>query len=99
MRIWIPQADGTKCSGMAEKRGKVEVTLTSTKGDEHHVTLNNCLYIPSYPQNMFSVGKANEQNASVVFLPNSAHLIAHDGTKFSIRKERSLFWLKNVCKS
>ena len=87
-------ADGTKCSGMAEKRGKVEVTFTSTKGDEHHVTLNNCLYIPSYPQNMFSVGKANEQNASVVFLPNSAHLIAHDGTKFSIRKERSLFWLK-----
>ena len=87
-------ADGTVCSGMAEKRGKVEVTFTSEKGDEHNVTLNDVLYIPTYPQNMFSVSKANLQNASVVFMPNSAHLIAPDGTKFNIKKERGLFWLK-----
>ena len=87
-------ADGTKCSGMAEKRGKVEVSLTDSNGVEHSVTLNDVLYIPSYPQNMFSVHKANKQKASVLFLPNSAQLIAHDGTKFNIRKERSLFWLR-----
>ena len=79
-------ADGTKCSGMAEKRGKVEVSLTDSNGVEHSVTLNDVLYIPSYPQNMFSVHKANKQKASVLFLPNSAQLIAHDGTKFNIRK-------------
>ena len=87
-------ADGTKCSGMAEKRGKVEATLTDSNGVVHSVSLNDVLYVPNYPQNMFSVHKANEQKAAVVFLPNSAQLIAPDGTKFDIRKERGLFWLK-----
>ena len=37
-------ADGTVCSGMAEKKGKVEVTFTSSKGDEHNVTLHIYIY-------------------------------------------------------
>lgn len=81
-------ADGTKCSGTAEKRGKVDVIFTDTKGVDHQVTLNDVLYIPTYPQSMFSVDRANKQNASVIFLPNSAHLIASDNsTKFNIRKK------------
>ena len=42
-------ADGTKCSGMAEKRGKVEVSFTDTNGVDHDVTLHDVLYIPTYP--------------------------------------------------
>ena len=87
-------ADGTECNGTAQKKGKVEVIFTSNDGVEHSVTLNDVLYIPTYPQNMFSVNKANKQKASVVFLPNSATLIAHNGTEFNIRKEGGLFWLK-----
>ena len=87
-------ADGTECNGTAQKKGKVEVIFTSNDGVEHSVTLNDVLYIPTYPQNMFSVNKANKQKASVVFLPNSATLIAHNGTEFNIRKEHGLFWLK-----
>ena len=88
-------ADGTKCSGTAEKRGKVDVILTDTKGVDHKVTLHDVLYIPSYPQSMFSVDRANKQHSSILFRPNSAHLIAPDNsTRFNIRKERGLFWLR-----
>ena len=90
----VTLADGTKASGMALKRGKVDVTFTDTKGKSHDVTLNDVLYIPTYPQNMFSVSRAVEQNSSVVFHSNFAELITHDGTKFKIQKEGRLFWLR-----
>ena len=48
-------------------------------------TLENCLYIPSYPENIFSVKAANRKGSSVCFYPDHAELIANDGTVFEIK--------------
>ncbi len=56
-------------------------------------SLKNALYIPSYPQDIFSVQAATEKGASVVFHPMSAELISKDGTKFDIEKHGKLYYL------
>jgi hypothetical protein len=78
---------------MAEKKGTVVTCFVDTENVRHTITLNGVLFIPTYPQNMFSVNKAIEKGSSVLFNPDHAQLVAGDGTTFSIRKERGLFWL------
>ena len=58
-----------------------------------NVSLMNALYIPSYPQDIFSVQAATEKGASVVFHPESAELISKSGTKFHIKKYGKLYYL------
>ena len=92
----IELADGRKYSNMAEKRGTALVTLTDSNGNSYQSTLENCLYIPSYPENIFSVKAANRKGSSVCFYPNHAELIAPDGTVFNIHCRGSLFYLMNI---
>ena len=86
-------ADGRKYKNVAEKRGTALISLVDSNGNTCQSTLENCLYIPSYPENIFSVKAANRKGSSVCFYPNHAELIAKDGTVFEIQCRGSLFYL------
>lgn len=54
----VELADGTRCKGVAERRGDAEVCLIDSRGRHLNTTLRQALYISSYPQDIFSVRAA-----------------------------------------
>ncbi len=72
---FIELADGRKYNNLALKRGSVKVSLQDTLGKTYDTVLNNCLYIPSYPENIFSIKAATLKGSSVNFHPNYAELV------------------------
>ena len=90
---YIELANGTKSNNVAFARGDVSVAIRHLDGRYFNVLLTNALYIPSYPQNIFSVQAATTKGASVIFEPDHAHLIYKDGTKFDIQKHGKLYYL------
>ena len=91
---FIELADGSCSNNVALGRGEVDVKIKDFSGSIVKATLRNVLYVPSYPQDIFSVQAATERGASVVFQPNSAELIYKDGTKFAINKQGRLYYLE-----
>ena len=96
---YIELADGTRSNNVTLKRGDVEITIMDTTGNRVNVKLKNALYIPTYPQNIFSVQAATERGASVSFNPDSAELVYKDGTKFNIEKHGRLYYLSTFNKN
>lgn len=90
---FIELADGTKANNIALKKGTVKVTLNTSNGKHVNAELQNALYVPSYPQDIFSVQAATEKGSTVVFRPDSAELTTPDGTKFDIEKRGRLYYL------
>ena len=90
---YIELADGTKSNNVALKKGTASVSLQTANGKLVKAELKNALYVPSYPQNIFSVQAATERGATVVFRQNSAELSTPDGTKFDIEKRGRLYYL------
>ncbi|KAJ8369136.1 hypothetical protein SKAU_G00091640 [Synaphobranchus kaupii] len=60
-------ADGKRTFGVAQGRGEAQVCLIDSEGRRCQVTLENALYIPSYPQELFSVKSATTNGAKVFF--------------------------------
>ncbi|XP_023809695.1 uncharacterized protein LOC111947330 [Oryzias latipes] len=60
-------ADGKRTFGLAQGRGDAQVCLLDSKGRRCTVTLKNALYIPSFPQELFSVKCATANGAKVHF--------------------------------
>ena len=46
----VELADGTRCSGVAQRRGNAEVSLIDSRGQRHKATLRDALLVPSFPQ-------------------------------------------------
>ena len=90
---FIELADGTKANNVALKRGTVNLSLNTADGKRVNAELQDALYVPSYPQDIFSVQAATEKGATVVFHPDSAELVTQDGTKFDIEKHGRLYYL------
>ena len=80
---------------MLHSKEEIDVELPIMDSTERSVTvsLKNALYIPSYPQDIFSVQAATERGASIVFHPEAAELISKGGTKFNIKKYGKLYYL------
>ena len=91
---YIELADGSRSNNIALKKGMAKVTLQGTNGKAYNIGLENCLYIPSYKQNIFSVHAATEKGASVEFSNNAGSLTTKDGTKFEIKKRGRLYYFK-----
>ena len=72
-------AGGTKSNNVALKRGNVEVNLRDDRGEVVRAVLENALYIPSYPQDIFSVTAATDRGASLTFKNNSAEVLSPNG--------------------
>lgn len=78
----IELADGSKARGRAKMRGDAEVCLLDSKGRRMKTRLKQALYIPSFPQNIFSVKAATASAAEVRFKDGDDWLIQKGGTKF-----------------
>ncbi|KAK7890932.1 hypothetical protein WMY93_022895 [Mugilogobius chulae] len=65
----VELADGTRSSGVAKQRGDAEVWLVDSRGRRFKTTLRSALYIPTYPQDIFSVKAATSCGATVIFMP------------------------------
>ena len=93
---YIELADGTKSNDVALARGDVSIRLKDVNGRCVDATLTNALYVPSCPQNIFSVQAVTSRGASVTFQPDRAELVNHDGTKFTVVKRGRLYFL-GIC--
>ena len=90
---FIELADGTKSNNVALEKGNVKVKLNTADGRTVAAELQDALYVPSYPQNIFSVQAATEKGAIITFGPNFAEMTTPDGTKFDIEKRGKLYYL------
>ncbi|XP_034087587.1 uncharacterized protein LOC117556386 [Gymnodraco acuticeps] len=89
----VELADGTRCNGVAQRKGEAEVCLVDSGGRRHTTTLRKALFIPSYPQDIFSVKAATASGATVVFKQGKDALIHKDGTRFDIHVSNRLYYL------
>ncbi|XP_024124665.2 uncharacterized protein LOC112144376 [Oryzias melastigma] len=74
----VELADGMKSKGVAERRGDAEVWLIDSGGRRVKALLKEALYIPSYPQDIFSVKAATANGATVIFKNRKDVLIHRD---------------------
>ncbi|KAI5621190.1 hypothetical protein C0J50_19125 [Silurus asotus] len=95
----VELADGTRCNGVAQRKGNAEVFLIDSGGQQRKAMLKDALFIPSYPQSIFSVKAATAKGATVVFKENKDTLINNDGTKFNIHVYGKLYNLHAGTKS
>ncbi|KAK6316125.1 hypothetical protein J4Q44_G00136490 [Coregonus suidteri] len=86
----VELADGTRTNGVAERRGAAEVYLRDNTGRRVKTTLTKALYVPSFPQDIFSVKAATANGASVNFRQGCNKLIHKNGTTFDIEDGRYL---------
>ena len=86
-------ADGSRCTGVAKNRGDVEVWLLDSRGRLFRTTLRSALYIPTYPQDIFSVEAATSNGATVTFSERKNVVLHKDGTKFPIHVHNKLYYL------
>ncbi len=89
----VELADGSRSNNVAEKKGTVEISLCTSEGKTVKVTLENTLYIPHYPQCIFSVRAATNKGAKVNFVDDWGELITPDGTRFPITQQDRMYYL------
>lgn len=89
----VELADGTRCNGVAKNRGDALVCLVDSRGRRFKTMLRNALYIPTYPQDIFSVKAATSNGATVIFREGKNVLLHRDGTKFPIHVHNKLYYL------
>ena len=90
---YIELADGTRQNNIAKKRGTVEVTFCDKAGKLVISQLENTLFIPSYPQCIFSVQAATKKGAKLTFNGDSAELVNKDGVCFPVKQHGQLYYL------
>lgn len=91
----VELADGSRCPGVAKQRGDAEVYLIDSRGRRLKTVLMNALFIPSYPQDIFSVKAATSSGATVIFREGNNVLI-RGGTKFPIHVSNKLYYLQTM---
>lgn len=92
-------ADGTRCNGVAQRRGNAEVSLIDSRGQQRRAVLKDALFVPSYPQSIFSVKAATTSGATVVFKEDKDTLITRDGTRFNMHVYGKLYYLHTGAES
>ncbi|KAK7501729.1 hypothetical protein BaRGS_00007160 [Batillaria attramentaria] len=89
---FIELANGTR-ENVAKKKGCVKVEMKTDDGRMMDVTLQDVLYVPSFPQNIFSVQVATQKGASVSFQPQKSKITSSHGESFDLQKKGKLFYL------
>ena len=93
---FIELAYDTRANNVAKKRGTVAISMRTANGNIVQATIGNALFIPTYPQSIFSVQVATKRGATVNFHSDTAELITKDGTTFPSQQHGRLYYL---CKS
>ncbi|CAB4016811.1 Retrovirus-related Pol poly from transposon TNT 1-94 [Paramuricea clavata] len=89
-------ADGTRRNNVALKRGDAEGSIADENGKYVKAVLKDVLFIPTYPQNIFSVRAATSNGAKVKFSQDKNELVYKDGTTFIIEEHERLYCLNTV---
>lgn len=92
----IELADGTKVSGVAKARGEAEIALMDSKGHKVTALLKNALYIPTFPQDIFSVRAATLNGAELHFKKGDNWMSVSDTTRFNIEVCGKLYYLPTI---
>ena len=87
-------ADGKRTFGLAQGRGDAQVCLIDSEGRRCTVTLKNALYIPSFPQELFSVKCATANGAKLLFEEGNDVLVVPNGTRFNIQVCNKMYYLQ-----
>lgn len=66
------------------RKGRAKVRLRDNKGRVVETMLMGSLYIPSFPQDIFSVKAATSQGAKVIFKEGRNRLVHKNGVTFDI---------------
>ena len=96
----IELADGSVITSVVEKKGTVLTHFKNEQGEICEIYLDNCSYIPTFPQSIFSVKAATkDQNgadtgAFVMLKGTHGVLVSKDGTKFPIHCRGELYFLE-----
>ena len=90
----IELADGTRETGVAQKRGEAVIHLKDSTGRVIPVVLKNSLFVPTYPLHIFSVRAATDAGAAVIFSQEKNYLQACDGTEFNIVTKGRLYYFE-----
>ena len=89
----IELANGDRIS-VAEARGVANVKIKNSNRDSVDVILKDALFVPSFPQNIFSVQAATQNGGSISFEKDKAELVTEDKTmRFPILKQGKLYYL------
>lgn len=92
----VELADGTKCSGMAQRRGTTLIDLLDNAERQHKAQLRDALYMPSYPHAIFSVARATNGGATITFKKGDSCMVTKDGSRFDIHESVNLYYLPTV---
>ena len=96
----IELADGSVITSVVEKKGTVLTHFKNEQGEICEIYLDNCSYIPTFPQSIFSVKAATKDShghdtgAYVLLKGNYGELVSKDGTKFPIHCRGELYFLE-----
>ena len=93
---YMDLADATRSNNVALKRGDAEVILKDENGEPVKALLQRALFIPSYPQDIFSVKAAISNRAEITFSQEQSELVYKDGTKFTIEEHERLYYLDTM---
>ena len=96
---FIELADGSKTNAVAKKRGTVLINIADENGVLHGVKLEDTLYCPGYPQNIFSVKAATKKKDARFVFSNDYDELTMEGTTFPIHTVGELYFLYNVSTS
>ena len=89
----VELADGTICTNVAKKRGTAVVNLRDENNELWAAEMEDALYIPSYPQSIFSVKAATrkkedgKENDTVVLLRSESGELLSNGVRFPIHTD------------
>ncbi|KAJ8409787.1 hypothetical protein AAFF_G00218460 [Aldrovandia affinis] len=77
----VELADGTKCNGIAQRRGTAMVCLLDNTRRQHRAQLRDALYMPSYPHYIFSVARATNGGVTITFMKGDSHMVTKGGDR------------------
>lgn len=92
----VELADGTKCSGVARRRGTATIYLLDETGQQHRAHLRDALYMPTYPHDIFSVARATNGGATITFQEGNNRMVTRNGNRFDIHRSGNLYYLSTV---
>ena len=87
-------ADGSMARGEVKGRGRAMFRCTDSDGRPRDVTLNDVLFIPTFPRNILSIPSAIKEGMSFQFSKANCRIVGMSGGSLVMDSNDKLFTLK-----
>lgn len=87
----VELSNGTKCIGMAQRRGTAMINLLDSTGQQHRAQLRDALHMLSYPHDIFSVARATNGGATITFKKGDSRMVTKDSSRFDMHESGNLY--------